>query len=191
MSKLDKIKHVANNYNHYLAMKDWSKGVVGSDVVMSQTRKGSSQRIADVPLQSPPEKDQWSLKIVTDVDKTCRFSAILFDFDFLGDIPCFRFDGDGGRHKNPFKEGVPLCERFITTPHFHMYDETGASIAYKTEDLKLNQTEIMKSWTNILHHFCAEENIQILEDVELTSGEFLFQTPNNLTDPLSGVIFDE
>ena len=45
--------------------------------------------------------------------------------------PCYRFESDGGTHRNPSEEGITLKQRQIPTPHFHRYNEKGENIAYK------------------------------------------------------------
>src|SRR5690606_38262052 len=53
--------------------------------------------------------------------------------------PFFRFDSVGKTHRNKI-DGVSLKELQITPPHFHKFNKEGFEIAYKTEQLKNDET---------------------------------------------------
>ena len=53
----------------------------------------------------------------------------------LVEPPILRFESKGPTHLNR-EDNIPLHERKISTPHFHIFDDDGFSKAYKIEEIK-------------------------------------------------------
>lgn len=89
-----------------------------------------------------------------------------FKLKYNGFIPApfFRFDSVGTTHRNKI-DGVNLKDLQVTPPHFHRFNNEGFEIAYKTEELKNNETaEALRDINFCLAHFCHESNTRVNED---------------------------
>lgn len=82
----------------------------------------------------------------------------------LSQRPFFRYDSDGGAHRN-YDENIPFTYQQITTPHFNYYNKNGLNIAYKTDQLK-NEKErkALEDINFCIAHYCNEANIRLKEN---------------------------
>ncbi|MVM36433.1 hypothetical protein GO730_00225 [Spirosoma sp. HMF3257] len=66
-----------------------------------------------------------------------------------------RFDSDGHTHINK-DENIPLAEQHVKTPHFHIWDESGKEIAYRTDSIDLHENAIFEDINQGFSLFCNE-----------------------------------
>lgn len=109
----------------------------------------------------------------------------------LCEEPFFRFESDGPPHHNNI-ETIPLPERQVTTPHFHMFNEDGLWIAYKTPVLNdAGQAAAIRGDINLgLAHFAQESNLRNPKGgMPVVAEPQPSLLPQDDTDPLAGKSF--
>lgn len=75
-------------------------------------------------------------------------------------VPFFRFDSDGDTHRNYLENTTKLDAQKVEPPHFHIYNEDGLNIAYKTPQLEdSNQKRALEDINFCIYHFFRESNI--------------------------------
>lgn len=80
-------------------------------------------------------------------------------------IPFFRYDSDGDTHRNYLENTTKLDAQKVETPHFHIYNEDGLNIAYRTPQLdNKEQREALEDISLCVYHFFRECNINLLKD---------------------------
>ena len=105
--------------------------------------------------------------------------------------PFFRFDSDGGTHRN-YIDSIPLKEQQVPTPHFHLYNQDGLNIAYKTPSLLDDvQKKALEDISLCLVHFFQESNINPESNTicEVQISPELLPFHDTSFDPHSNIIF--
>ena len=169
-----------------------------------QSLKVSEKRI-NTTLFSLEERNNHRGRAIGSNHILCATSSAIFlvvdanineknDFQFkiidekLMTRPCFRFDSAGLPHFNMLD--IPLPERKVETPHFHIFTEKGIEIAYKTDILDKNEQIFINDSDLALAYFFQEENIIFEHSPEIVfSGQLL--PPETDIDPLYGEPFHE
>lgn len=178
---------VARNFERYRQIKSKDKSLGSKEILLKETKTHPLHQCGDSEVTFADASEEARLNIGINVDKTKSFRFRLMCDSFM-QAPCYRFESDGGTHRNPPQEGVTLRQRQIPTPHFHRYDEDGRSIAYKTEELVNDEQGILADYDKALRHFCREENINVGDDVSIMFATFPLGTCD-FPDPLEGVEF--
>jgi hypothetical protein len=106
-------------------------------------------------------------------------------------VPFFRFDSDGGTHRNKI-DGLNIREQSITTPHFHKFNENGIEIAYKTDKLlDPRESKALEDINLCIVHFFHESNTRLKVDdfpeIKIMSDTFGFKAMKE--DPNRNVNF--
>lgn len=107
-------------------------------------------------------------------------------------IPFFRFDSDGDTHRNYFENTTKLDAQQVKTPHFHIYNQDGLNIAYKTPQLENEKDRKALEDINLcIYHFFREANIILpnnhLPIVQIKGGSLDLDFSND--DPNANMTF--
>jgi len=173
---------------------------------LRKNRKYGTDKNIDLSTSKPNNKNfltnrKTLLKHITQPDEIDFISEVrVRDYKFfhfnvrcraLCDMPFFRYDSDGPTHRN-YDESLPLDDQPVTNPHFHEFNADGVSIAYKTKELKKDETrKALEDISLCAAYFYHEGNIRVGKDdyptISILSNTL--QLPHREDDPNAGVNF--
>lgn len=185
--KYEKIK---NNYPYYKTLIIEKKQIENSVIEVGEPGNNKKTYEAICNLNHTSIKDNMELIVNIRINNHNYHQFKLKYKDYIPS-PFFRFDSDGGTHRNKIP-GTPIEEQVVLTPHFHKYNEDGIEIAYQTEQLKDPvQVEALKDINLSVAHFFHESNTRLNEDdfpeIKIASNTFGFKLEKD--DPNSNVGF--
>ena len=184
MSRTQKCSEVINDYEGYVALKEVEKHIKGGNIRLKKTNSNVHFQAAKMST----EDDIFTVEIKQKIDAERHYSINLYCPTFMACRPCFRFDSDGHVHMN--RNGKPLLQRRIPTPHFHEFDEQGREIAYRTERIDGDKT-FPTGKSDALNHFSEVHNMVMESELKIVSEGDLFRDETEGFDPNSGEDFNE
>lgn len=186
-----KSKAIRENYDFYNKLLAERKSVFSEVIDINSTGNNANTLTKIEPVKHPSIADDMALIVDVKVNNHNFFQFKLRYKSFV-DQPFFRFDSDGGTHRNKV-DGVPLDKQSITTPHFHKFNTEGLEIAYKTDKLlNDNESKALEDINFCIVHFFHESNIRLnideFPEVKIMSNtlgfSFVKDDPNqNITFP--------
>lgn len=185
------IPEIRDNYPLYTNLKDKRKS--GTDKVIDISAPATNRNFIS--------NKKTLLKHITLPDEILFISEVkvrdykYFHFkikcEALCGTPFFRYDSDGPTHRN-YDDNIPFNEQQVTTPHFHRFNTEGVSIAYKTEQLKKEESKkALEDISLCAAHFYHEGNIRVGDD-DFPTISILSKTlglTHTEDDPNTGVNF--
>lgn len=180
-------KSVAKDFDRYCQIKSKEKSLCDDKLLLHATQTHPLNQCGDFPVQFADGSETAHLNVDVNVHKTKSFRFRLMCDSFMPQ-PSYRFESDGGTHRNPPAEGLTLKQRQIPTPHFHRYDRKGKNFAYRTDVLDANEAELVGDYNKALQHFCQEENVGMRSGLAI-EPETLPLGTCEFPDPLEGVDF--
>lgn len=173
MSKSKRNAKIADNFEDYKNILDERKIISDKPIILEKKKSNKNWLEKDIKL-AHNTYDDLQLKTQSNSLDIKDYKIAILSKEFC-DEPLSRFDADGTAHTNTNSE-IPLNERKIDTPHFHIYNEKGIEIAYKTEFLKnkVNSDNLQQNINHGIRHFCNEFNIKTFDEQtpEVHSSEF-------------------
>lgn len=184
------IPEIKNNYDLYNQLLKERKSIFTEVISISKNGNNKNYLEESVDLENNSYDGKTILIINVKVNKLNYFHFKL-KCNEVFPKPFFRFDSDGGAHRNYIDE-IPLEEQSVTTPHFHFYNQDGVNIAYKSDALKDEiQRKALEDISLCLSHFFQESNIEPAfadtVEVQIQPEQFPFQDSNK--NPLANIIF--
>lgn len=183
---------IAKSYKQYKTLLSEKKVATDSSILLGEKRNNKTRLIGNSELLGGNNSNvNASLFVEASRDRleNCGFKINVKEF---AESPCFRYDNDGPAHTDS-RSDKPLLERRVTTPHFHMVDESGWEIAYKTKQLQNDEAlrAIQGDINLALSHFCNEANIRCGGDVVPTAQPRTpeFSLSDKSDDPLANIGF--
>ena len=186
------IPEVRDNYILYTSLLKDKKSISQSIIDISRHKLSNPHFLINdsTDVKHPNIKDE--IVFISEV-KVKNYKYFLFKLKCISFCytPFFRYDSDGSTHRN-YDEAIPLKEQQVTTPHFHYFNNSGISIAYKTKQLiNAKSKEALEDINLCVAHFCSEANMRLNKD-EFPAISILSKTlqlPLYDEDPNSGVNF--
>lgn len=184
------IPEIKNNYDLYNQLLKERKSIFTEVISISKNGNNKNYLEESVDLEHNSYDGKTILIINVKVNKLNYFHFKLKCKEVFPK-PFFRFDSDGGAHRNYIDE-IPAEEQQVTTPHFHFYNQEGINIAYKSDALKDEiQRKALEDISLCLSHFFQESNIEPAfadtVEVQVQPEQFPFQDTNK--NPLANIIF--
>lgn len=189
MGKAKQNENIRDNYNIYEGFLKCNKNLLSPNILINKDRDKDINHVGSLKRRVPMHIDTLEdccLEVVVNEINTRRFN-FLIDHEISQPLHAVRFDSDGQTHKNNLPN-IPLEEQQVTTPHFHKYRSDGFLIAYKTEKLIKNETNL--SLSCMFPIFCEEFNIgypskesiniDISMDGEINFGEDEYDPHQNI-----------
>lgn len=157
------VTEIRDNYEHYSHLVKNNKKVLNSPIIIED--KNPYWEIGSTELLHLSLGEKLKLD-VQNCKREKKYSIQLFCTN-ISNVPIFRFDSAGPRHRNKGVGGITL--EVIDTPHFHVYSEQGREMAYQTEILK-NPKECEAIINDIdfgISHFCFESKSFLSETMDV------------------------
>lgn len=188
MAKINYQKLVSCDYNRYKMIQETEKKLTANYICVKE-RNNHKGIDFGVTVLTASISDELVLEIERSQTFGKWFKFKIYDKSFI-QSPCYRFDSDGAPHYNPTDE--PLLERIVYPPHFHMFNENGLEIAYKTDDWVANADILLSDLSSAFQSFAREERISYSTFPSFyKNGELIIPPDNNILDPLQGEDFNE
>lgn len=190
MGKPIRSNNINENYDLYENLLKSSKKLLSPIISINRERDqdknhtGSLKRKVPVLINS---EENCCLEVIVKDNNRERFNFII-DHEISKPFYAVRFDSSGGTHKNNLPD-IPLKEQSVKTPHFHKFRSDGFEIAYRTEELIENESNL--SLNKMFPIFCKEFNIihPNREDVNISiEGELKFDEIDY--DPHENITFE-
>jgi hypothetical protein len=179
-------KEVRDHFPYYSSLKDTEKTINSTTILLEERGNHKGRAIGFTPLHCTTSS-ALLLVVEANVNVKNDFQFKIIDENLMR-RPCFRFDSTGLPHFNLLD--IPLLERVVKTPHFHIFTKEGIEIAYKTDILNKNEQIFLNCSELALSYFFQEENILFKKSPEIVvSGQLL--PPETDVDPLEGESFHE
>lgn len=181
---------IRENYSYYNTLLKERKSIFHEVIEISEVGNNANflEAAKEVKHVSVTKDIVFIVTVKSNNHKHFQFKLRCKD---LSKRPFFRYDSDGGTHRN-YDESIPFAEQQVTTPHFNCYNENGLNIAYKTD--QLNNEEERKALEDInlcIAHYCNEANIRLNEDdfpsISILPGTLQLEVVQD--DPNSNVKF--
>ena len=180
---------IRDDFDFFIELMDGEKKVEKEIIYLKQkpTHKDWLSETVNVNHETINEK----IGLIIEKKKSYYKYGIKLICKHLTSTPFFRFDSDGPAHRN-ISDDIPLSEQKVTTPHFNTFDNTGLSIAYKTETLRKEKDAkaIAENINFGVSHFFQETNINTdgrFPEIKLNVPELFEETIE--IDPLNGIDF--
>jgi hypothetical protein len=191
MSKIV-VAEIKDNYPIYVDLVTLKKFLLQDNISLEKAKKNNANFLCvdDILVRHSTLSNE--ITFIAEV-RISNYKYFLFKLRCKSfcEIPFFRYDSDGGTHRN-YDESFPLGYQSIKTPHFNKFDKNGLSIAYRTDILEDEEkSKALQDIEICISYFCQESNLRVPED-EFPTIRVL---PTNLQltiikdDPNSGVEF--
>ncbi len=155
---------VGEKFEFYESLVSGKKNTIHDTINL--TSVGNNNKILESNVEvihCDPLEDSMYLTVEVNKKNQGNFKFKLKYNKFIP-APFFRFDSVGKTHRNKI-DGVKMNDQQITPPHFHRFNKEGFEIAYKTEELKNEETaKALRDINFCLAHFCHESNTRVNED---------------------------
>ena len=155
----EKTNHeIVQNYHLYNIVRADKKLMKSRQIILHDDPNNIKRGQERIEKVEHPSLSHLELAVNANKVEKNRYAFKLISKDIC-QKPFFRFDASGSTHRNNCAN-IPLALQSITTPHFHYYDQSGCSMAYKTDELKLPEvlSEISKNINEGMRIFCIESN---------------------------------
>lgn len=187
------IREIREQYNVYQTLLSERK-TISDKVINVSERKKNQRNFYTSPVSNLKHvyfDDPVNLLVEVRVDNHKSFKFQL-KYPPLSPTPFFRFDSDGGTHRN-YDDDLPFEDQSVDTPHFNYFSSTGLLLAMQTPELKNSQVRnvLIDDINLCLAHFCSEANIRLHEEdfPEVAIMPNLLNLILDKSDPNSGIIF--
>jgi len=183
------IYEIKNNYDFYNGLCKEDK--LTNSRVIKLIKPGNNKNILEEATDVRHSRFTNNIKLLVAVK---RHNHKFFQFKLrctdLCQMPFFRYDSDGEAHRN-YDSNIRLENQQVTTPHFHYYNEQGINIAYKTPQLKKEETrKALEDIDICVNHFYDEAKlISTSGDVNIEIEPNLLNFPAFQEDPNHNVTF--
>lgn len=187
----DIIPKVKEDYQFYRELVIDEKVIRTKMLYVSEDRPNNKNYLeATEGVQHTKHKDDISF-IINVKRQNFKYFQFKLKCKSLSDKPYFRYDSDGGTHRN-YGTDLPLEEQKVDTPHFHRYNEDGINIAYKTPAIKgEGNREQYEDIHQCIDIFCNEANLRSSDGYtpSIIIEPFALQLKHIQEDPNSNVNF--
>jgi len=158
------VKKFKDDYSTYNLLLKETKSIFESVIEINKTGNNANtlEKIENIKHNSLSNKIDLIINIKVNNNKFFQFKLRCKEYC---EIPFFRFDSDGDTHRNYLENTTKLDAQQVKTPHFHIYNEDGLNIAYRT--LSLDNEAERKALEDInlcICHFFKEANIELTND---------------------------
>lgn len=182
-------KFVKDNFLAYGISRETKKVVEHNRIRLNDGKDGHKNFNEGVTLAYySVAKANGQLRVRQNKESPLEFGFQLFAPGF--DPPIMRFDASGPAHENRLDKHLTAEQRTVKTPHYHVFNEHGIEIAYRTPHLDKNEYIILEDINFALKTFCAHANVhsQTGEDIVALNQMELFPSQES-TDVLKGTDF--
>jgi len=185
------VKKFKEDYATYKILLNDRKSIFESVIDINEVGNNANtlEKIEDIEHITLKKNIDLIVNIKVNNNKFFQFKLRCKDFC---EIPFFRFDSDGDTHRNYLENTTKLDAQKVETPHFHLYNEDGLNIAYRTPQLEnIEQRKALEDINLCVYHFFREANIVLPNDalpkIKIKGGSLDLDFSND--DPNANMIF--
>lgn len=158
------IKIFREDYSTYKKLLEESKSIFDNVIEINEVNNNANtlEKIENIKHKTINKKIDLIVNIKVNNSKFFQFKLRCKEYC---EIPFFRFDSDGVTHRNYLENTTKLDAQKVETPHFHIYNEDGLNIAYRTPQFdNVEERKALEDINLCIYHFFRESNIFLPTD---------------------------